>query len=334
MEKNKIYTLQDVANELGLDKSTVSRAISGKGRVGADTKRRVREFIASHDYRPSASAKGLATNKTNNLALVMPEDYLSKHMLFFKECLVGSVLAAKEYGYYIVNSVAESNDNYSHIRNMVNDRKVDGMILLRSVRDNKVEHILVEKKIPYVVFGRSEEPDAIWVDNDNKNASEEMTELLLMKGIYPLALIGGDSSHYVTTQRYEGFMEAHRKRNLKPVENLIFMDVTEQIRLETAAKEALQRGAECIICMDEVQAYTVSLFFRQQGVVVPGDIKLATCYDSPLNLGSTPAITAIHFDSVGLAKLACRLLLKKLGEQVTGETGSAKYQIILRESTR
>ena len=72
-EKN--LTINDIAEELGVSKTTVSRAISGKGRIGAETRKKVLAYIEEHNYRPNVIAKGLAQNKTYNLGLALPGDY-------------------------------------------------------------------------------------------------------------------------------------------------------------------------------------------------------------------------------------------------------------------
>ena len=69
-EKGKKMTINDVAEQLGVSISTVSRAISGKGRIGSATRRKVLEFIEEHDYHPNSSAKSLAQAKTENIALL------------------------------------------------------------------------------------------------------------------------------------------------------------------------------------------------------------------------------------------------------------------------
>ena len=70
-------TISDVAEALGVSKTTVSRAISGKGRIGAATRKRVLEYIQEHDYKPNVIARGLAQSKTFNICVVMPGDYAS-----------------------------------------------------------------------------------------------------------------------------------------------------------------------------------------------------------------------------------------------------------------
>ena len=87
-EKSKM-TISDVAEALNISKTTVSRAISGKGRIGAKTRRRVLEYIEEHNYKPSVIAKGLAQSKSYNIGWVMPSDYSVVDLPFFQKCLMG-----------------------------------------------------------------------------------------------------------------------------------------------------------------------------------------------------------------------------------------------------
>ena len=86
---NKNITIADVAEALGVSKTTVSRAISGKGRIGEATRERVLAYIEEHDYQPNVIAKGLAQSKTFNICVVMPEHYGMSDLTFFQDCLFG-----------------------------------------------------------------------------------------------------------------------------------------------------------------------------------------------------------------------------------------------------
>ena len=109
-EEKRIYTIDDIARELGVSKTTVSRAISGKGRIGQATRERVLAFIKEHDYRPNVVARGLAQRKTYNIALLMPKDYVATEFLFFKDCMNGICEVASEYNYDIIISMIDGED--------------------------------------------------------------------------------------------------------------------------------------------------------------------------------------------------------------------------------
>lgn len=75
MSGEKNITISDVAEALGVSKTTVSRAISGKGRIGEATRQKVLQYIDEHDYKPNVIAQSLAQSKTFNICVVMPGDY-------------------------------------------------------------------------------------------------------------------------------------------------------------------------------------------------------------------------------------------------------------------
>ena len=85
----KPMTIDDIAKALGISKTTVSRAISGKGRIGNATRERVLTYIEEHDYRPNVIARGLAQQRTYNIAVVWPMEADLIDMPFFQKVLVG-----------------------------------------------------------------------------------------------------------------------------------------------------------------------------------------------------------------------------------------------------
>ena len=95
-------TISDVAEALNISKTTVSRAISGKGRIGAETRRRVLEYIEEHNYKPSVIAKGLAQSKSYNIGWVMPSDYSVVDLPFFQKCLMGLLEMAAPVDYDVL----------------------------------------------------------------------------------------------------------------------------------------------------------------------------------------------------------------------------------------
>ena len=108
MEKDVVYTIEDIAKELGVSKTTVSRAISGKGRIGKETRQRVLDFIEKHDYHPNVVARGLAQNKTYNIGMVLPVDYAATEFPFFKDCMTGIYEVASQYDYDILISMGST----------------------------------------------------------------------------------------------------------------------------------------------------------------------------------------------------------------------------------
>ena len=190
-EEKKIYTIEDIARELGVSKTTVSRAISGKGRISQATRDRVRAFIKEHDYRPNVVAKGLAQRKTYNIALLMPKDYVATEFLFFKDCMNGICEMASSYEYDIIISMIDGAD-VSQIQRLEANRKVDGIIVSRAVVSSKVQKYLKNCKEPYILIGPSSDPEVPFVDNKNQEAGKELTEAESCKLLSAVGLCSAD----------------------------------------------------------------------------------------------------------------------------------------------
>ena len=104
-------TISDIAEALGISKTTVSRAISGKGRIGEDTVRRVQEYIKEHDYIPNPMAKGLASQRTYNIAWIMPGDSYITDLPFFQRCMIGVTNEASAHDYDVIISLSYDDNN-------------------------------------------------------------------------------------------------------------------------------------------------------------------------------------------------------------------------------
>ncbi|WP_373216479.1 LacI family DNA-binding transcriptional regulator [Ruminococcus sp. 5_1_39BFAA] len=331
--EEKVYTISDVADELGVSKTTVSRAISGKGRISSQTRERVLEFIKVHDYQPNVLAKGLAQSKTFNLALVLPMDFAGSEISFFQECMHGICEMAAAYNYDVVIVMTESED-LTQVRRVIANRKVDGIILSRSVTDSSIQRFLREKKMPFVVIGYVEHSGIHWVDNRNQEASKELTGIMLMKGMHRLALLEGNSGFRVTESRRAGFLEAHKELGTPADESLIFSEVDSYLKAMKAVEQVLEAEADGIVCMDDYITNMVLGCLREKRIAVPSQIKLASLYDSQQLEKNTPPVTSLHFDTRALGKNACLDLMAQLGEKIDQEKFPMNYQVILRESTK
>lgn len=334
MKKEKReYTIEDVARILGLSKSTVSRALSGKGRIGADTRERVLRFAEEHDYRPNAAARALAKSRTYNLGLLLPEEYAMAEFPFFRECMNGICEEAYKANYDVIISIM-SGDVLPRLQRLLVRRKVDGVILSRASTESETPLLLREYGMPFVVIGPVRDPETASVDNQNEEAGRELTGLMLMKGMRRLALIGGSRKHLVTESRRAGFLRAHEENGVPADERLIFTDVENQIQVAQAVGLALAADAEGIVCMDDFITGFVMGCLRERGVRVPADVRVASLYDSPQLENMVPPVTSLRFNTKELGRSACRRLLSMLGEDIPEGVPVQNYQVILRESTK
>lgn len=332
-QEGKKLTMDDVARELGVSKTTVSRAVSGKGRIGEETRQRVLDYIAQHNYKPNVIAKGLANNRTYNIGMVLPADLLSSDLPFFPKALKGiSEVAAKEE-YDVIMILIDAND-LSRLARVIENHKVDGLILMRTLQDDKPAEMLKKGDIPFVSIGLSDDPQVCQVDNDHVEACRELTGILLMKGLKKIAVVSGDMNYVINQKRLEGFRKAHEELGFALDESLVFTDVDSEMYAARVTDTILMRSVNCIIGADDLLASLVLKKLEEEKVRIPEDVRLASFHDSQLLRGAKTGITAIKFNTEELGREACKVLLRKMREEEVPHITKLSYEVAIRESTK
>lgn len=332
MSDEKI-TIDDVARALGISKTTVSRAISGKGRVGSDTRNKVMEFIEKHNYRPNVMARALAQQRTFNIGVVWPDDYDAADLPFFQKCMIGMSEITSSYGYDIIVSLI-AGDDISGLKRVIENHKVDGIILTRTLVKDAPAKYLKESGIPYVVVGKSYDPEAISVDNDNFDACKELTSILIAKGLKKLALIGGSTNHIITQTRLRGFTAALEEAGVPMNQSLVYLDVENNSRIAGILKDLHKKKIDGVICMDDSIAGEVMARCRDQHIKVPEDLKVASFYNSSLLESTIPSVTSLNFNDRNLGAEAAKTLLSMIDGEPVQSKMLRNYELVLKESTK
>jgi len=329
-EKN--ITIDDIAKALNISKTTVSRAMSGKGRISEETRNRVLKYIEKYDYRPNSIAKSLAESKSHNIGFVIPKDYVITDLTFYQKCLWGIITVANENDYDVMVSTVSSDDLVS-LQRIIENNKVDGIILGRTSSVNTIERYLRSKDVPFVTVGSSVDSSVLQVDNDHEGACCELTYKLLKKGVKNMALIGGDIGFIVNRNRYNGFRRAFDKADMMFHKERVYLGVSKTGEIEEAVDKCLQDGTECIICMDDGICSKVINKLNKEQIVVPDRMKIASFYNSNILSGNTVKITAVNFDENKLGEVSCKTLLDQINQADPIKKILLGYAIDIREST-
>lgn len=322
-------TIEDIAEALGISKTTVSRSISGKGRIGEETRQRVLRYIRENNYKPSPLAKGLAQSRTYNIGWAMPGDSTVTDAPFFLRCTIGIAKEAAPMDYDILNVLMHDKD-ISQLQRVVENRKVDGVILGRTLMSDPGVAFLKKSKIPFVVIGSTQEKNVIQIDNDHIRACRELTSALVKKGIKKIALIGGDMSHVVNQTRQKGFQEGVKELASEKV--LYYTDCEEREDIQKAVVDAVKKRTECLVCMDDRICYNALYKLHSENISIPDEIKIASFYDSQIIANNRPAITALQYDPKELGMVACRTLLKVISGEEAEEKVLLGYELRMTES--
>lgn len=329
----KIMTIHDVARELGVSASTVSRAISGKGRIGEATRKRILDYIEEHGFYPNAAAQSLAQSRTNNIAIILPEVKTLVDMPFFHTCMYGveEVAQANEYDIIVVTT---NGKDTKPLERLISNRKVDGMILTRTYEDDFFAKFLRDRQIPFVTVGKVAEAGMIQVDHDNAGACRELVTVLFSKGIQRIAYLGGNLNQMVNRSRYEGYLDAFKKTKRKVEEDIVYTDLSNKVLVEKAVDELLEEKVDCMLCQDDFICDEVVRKLAREGVSIPRQMKVASCHYSRVLENYPVTITSLKFNTTELGRRACQVLLDNINNKIVPDMTLLDYEIILKESTK
>lgn len=207
-KNDKVVDIGTIAAALGVSKTTVSRAISGNGRVGAATRQRVQDYVKEHNYTPSVMARGLAMRCSYNISLVISKQFSDFEMPFLRKTMRSVYQAAEDCDYDVLLTLVGENETRP-VERLLDNRKIDGLILTRTLERDPLIPLLKSRKLPFVAIGRPEDPTVMSVDHDQVGGCRELTSLLLMKGMKRIALLGGTMLYTVNMSRLEGFKQAY-----------------------------------------------------------------------------------------------------------------------------
>lgn len=328
MDNEKATTIDDVAKALGLSKSTVSRSISGKGRISADTRQKVLDYIEENKFRPNPLAKGLSESRTYNIGWVIPGDDHLTSLYFYQKCLQGVISAATKADYDVLITTIGKGD-ISGLKRITENHKVDGVILGRTLRKDEAIKYLKEQGVAFVVVGSTEEKGVIQVDNDHVAACRELASILRMKGVKRATFICGDTGQVVTNSRLQGF-----KEGMADVRTQIYLDCDDSERVGRAVDETVSFGTDCIVCEDDRICQMVMEKLKEADLEVPADLKLASFYDSKLLENYKPQITALKYDPTDLGRKACETLMALIGGAKVEDRQLLGYEVMLKGSTQ
>ena len=328
-------TIDDIARELGVSKTTVSRAISGKGRISAATRERVQAYIEEHNYKPNASAKSLAESRTYNLALVLPRDFIKLDIPFMRQTMSAIVDEAFTLNYNVMICLSTDNDSAPLIRTL-DYRKVDGVILTRTVEEDPIVELLIRRDIPFATLGslpgKYTGKAIVEADHDQTGGCCAFSKAVLSGSGQPTALLGNDLSYIVNQSRLSGFQRACRELVIPLDRTHIRMGINDLDSCREIVEDLLAKGIRRFLCMDEDVCTRTLTVLSSNGLTVPGDAQIASFSDTEQLKTNTPPISALSFDSAELGRAACRELIHALNDESYDPKPLLGYKIRLRQS--
>ena len=234
--------LKELAKQLGLSQTTVSRALNGYPEVGEATRRRVADEAARLGYRPNAHARRLATGRAHAIGFVFPSDRSVMIDPLFSDFIAGAADVYALHGFETLLHAGGQEDEMSVYRRFAEGGAVDGVVVQAPHVDDPRVALLNELKLPYIVHGRldSVEDGYAWLDIDNRGAFHKATKLLTDLGHRRIGLLNGPEKLTFALHRREGYDKALTGMGLPCNPSYIFSGVMTEENGYREAKRILQ----------------------------------------------------------------------------------------------
>jgi len=336
---SKKLSINDIANELGVAKSTVSFILNGKAkekRISDELTERVLKFVKEKGYQPNQLAKSLSTGKTKMICLMVEKisDYFFSHIAFHLEAL------AYKNGYKIIYCSTENNpEKTRQLISLLRARYVDGYIITPPAGIEPEIKGLINDNVPVVLFDRYL-PDVPtdYVGLDNYKGTYDAIEYLVQSGAKKIALVTLVSGQTQMVERHSGYVAALKKHQLKPV----LLKVSFENDTETTVKQCIQfisdnPGIDAIVFATNYLALSGIKALNELKLRVPEDISVIAFDDHDVFNIYNPSISAIAQPLDEMAKQLFKMLLDKLENRVRLKDLSKviiQPELILRGSTK
>ena len=305
-------TLEDIAKQAGVSRSTVSRVVNDDPNVNESVRKRVKQVILSTGYHPHAAARMLASHRSWMIGLVLPRT-VSNFFIdpYFPRLTQGVAQACNQHNYTLGLFLLETMDDEKRIFPLISRKGLlDGILLQTAQSGDKLINRLISSDFPVVIAGRPFNANGIsYIDVDNVKASHEAVCHLIQLGYKRIGTITGFLNGTVGIDRKEGYLKAIIEQGLDVDENLIAEgDFTEESGYKTM-KQLLPYKPDAIFAASDTMAIGAMRAVREAGLSVPTDIAFVGFDDLPVASLSDFKLTTVRQPIIQFGAKAVEILI-------------------------
>jgi LacI family transcriptional regulator len=323
-------TIKDIAKELKLSVSTVSRALRGGSEIKKETREIVQELAAKLRYSPNPIALSLKEKRSKVIGVIVPEIANT----FCSSTIAGIEEVAYKYGYHVtIFQTHETYDREVFNTQLVNSRRMDGLIIAISNETNNYKHItdLTDKGVPVVMFDRVHEKiHTHKVVVDDTRGAYLATEHLVKEGYRKIAHVTISKNLSITKNRLKGFKNALTKHKV-PINNDWIKHCDFNPTAIDQAILSLFTGVEkpdAIMASVERVVMRCIVVLKELNLRIPQDCALIGFSDNPLNNYLSPSLSSISQPTLEIGKRSAELLI----DLIESKSPPAKYQTVQLET--
>ena len=338
----KKVTLKQIAKELDVSISTVSKSLRNSLEIGEETRLKVQAFAKFYNYKPNNIALSLKNRRTKTIGIIIPEIV----HYFFSTVINGIEQVANEKGYSVI--ICLSDDTFDkEVMNMelLAHGSTDGFIMSLSKETQykkDFHHIteVIDQGMPVVMFDRiTDEVNCDKVIIDDKKAAYEAVQYLINHGRKKIALVTTVDYVSVGKLRTDGYIKALQDNNIAFDENLIIKIEDVDTCEITISKLLADKVIDAVFAVNELFAVTILKTAHKMNLNVPKDLAIIAFTDGIISKYSTPTITTVSQSGIKMGKKAAEILIARLeseeddNDEEIYKTEIIETHLIEREST-
>ena len=311
MSNEREVTIYDIARELNISATTVSRGLQDHPTISKKTKKKIFDLAEQLGYRSNHFARSLRNQKTNTFGIIVPR--LNSH--FMSSIIAGIENAANEQGYslLIAQSSESSVKEASSARTMF-DSRVDGLLVSLAVDTADLSHFnhFFKKNIPVIFFDRvMQHENSVNILIDNRQAAYNATRHLIDQGCRKIMHITAPTLQNVYKDRLKGYKEALGEHKIRfREEYVVITDLSQEAGAEVAKTMLKMKTLpDGVFAANDSCAVGCMLALKDQGIRIPQDIAFVGFNNDPVTKVIEPHLTTINYSGYEMGQVAARHLI-------------------------
>ncbi len=312
MHKGQV-TIKDIARELGISPSTVSRALKDHPDISQSTKDAVRQLAEKLNYTPDPIALSLKSRQSKIIGVIVPDIV----HYFFSTVIHGIEDVAYNAGYNVM--VCESNETYERELKNVDtllSSRVDGFLISISKQTIESGHFkkIQEAGVPIVFFDRvCRDIDTDQVTVDDEIGAFKAVDHLLSNGCRRIALLGSEAHLLIGEERKQGYLRAHREWGLQPrPEMMVICDTMEMAEEVVPGMLKLPEPPDAFFAVNDLTAAAAMRIARNAGLKVPADISVVGFTNGQISALTEPTLSSVDQFGYEMGQQAVQMLIQRL----------------------
>jgi DNA-binding LacI/PurR family transcriptional regulator len=335
VEKKKTCTIEDIARQAGVSKSTVSRALNDSPLIGEETKQKIRAIAKARRFQVNVPARRLSLKQSNTIAFVthaMKKEF-SVMDLFTMEILGGITAGLKEQGYDLLMLCVDPCDTDWPAQHLEAGR-ADGFILMTSTRKQAHIKMLAEIGAPFIAWGAPHPKYSYCtVVGDDLTGGRLAGRHLIVEGRKRIAFLGGPAEEKEVELRFQGYAAALKEagRTVDPA-LVVHGDYTDKSGADKM--RALLDSApdlDAVFVNSDLMAVAAMQVLREAGKRVPEDVAVVGYDNLSIAEKTTPALTTVNQNIPLAGRLLARNLLQYIKTRVVTHV-TVPVELIVRQS--